>query len=245
MNIASSHLAALRALLAGDDSTLDRLTSGATAADETALAALAVAAFLAAARERFTAEWTTADVIRFVARARTHGSFSDLSPSLAESLLTGALSRDKPYRAPEEDDSAYAQMVLLRVLSAELREPELDHLIEQSRQQAGQWLAARQDGSASPEVGRDQNADGLRTAALEQRVRALEEREARRDAEHEAAEIGRLRSEILAMAARIDALEAGRESAPGPDPDGAAPPAFGNWRGNSGSNHLGLLDCVR
>jgi hypothetical protein len=244
MNITSSHLAALRALLAGDDSTLARLTSGGTAADETALAALAVAAFLAAARERFTAEWTTADVIRFVARARTHGSFSDLSPSLAESLLTGALSRDKPYRAPEEDDSAYAQMVLLRVLSAELREPELDHLIEQSRQQAGQWLAARQDGSVSPEVGRDRNADGQRETTLEQRVRELEEREASSNAEHEA-EIGRLRSEILAMAARIDALEAGRESAPGPGPDDGAPPAFGNWRGNSGSNHLGLLDCVR
>jgi hypothetical protein len=101
-----------------------------------------------------------------------------------------------------------------------------------------------QQAGASSQVGRDRNADGQRETTLEQRVRALEERQARRDAEHEA-EIGRLRSQILAMAARIDALEAGRESAPGPGPDDGAPSAFGDWRGSNGSNHLGLPDCAR
>jgi hypothetical protein len=140
MNVTSTHTAALRALLAGDDSTLDRLTSNATAEDETVLAALAAASFLSVAREWFTADWTTADVIRFVARVRAHGHFGDLNPGLAEALLKDALSTGRPYRPPGDDDTAYTQMALLRVLNAELDERRLDHLISESKQQAHQWL---------------------------------------------------------------------------------------------------------
>lgn len=143
MNVTSTHGAALRALLAGDDLTLDRLTSDATTEDETVLAALAMAAFRDAARRRFTAGWTSADVIRYVARVRTNEAVGDLSPSLAETLLKAALSEDKPYQAPDDDDAAYTQMVLLRAISAGLSEQERDHLIEESRHQAGRLLLNR------------------------------------------------------------------------------------------------------
>lgn len=140
MNIGPDHVAALRAVITGDDDALERWTSTAGAEDDLALGVLVSMAFLSAAQSRFAANWTTADVIRFVAQIRMQYGFDDLVPSLAEALLTNALGGGKKYEAPDGDANAYTQMVLLQALANGLSDDELAGLTEESSRQADSWL---------------------------------------------------------------------------------------------------------
>jgi hypothetical protein len=140
MKTGPAHVAALRALPSGDDEALERLAPAAGSEDETIFGLLVSMTFLSAARARFAAGWTTAEVIRFVAQVRAQNGYDDLVPSLAEALLINALGGEKAYRVPGDDVNAYTQMALLETLATGLSEPELDCLVEEARRQAEHWL---------------------------------------------------------------------------------------------------------
>jgi hypothetical protein len=141
--ITDSQITALRAALAGDADTLDRLGSGYGWEYGGEFAALAAKAFVAAAQRRFPPGWSTADVIRFVGRlrARNQGEQADVDAGAAEQMLLSAIT-GKPMRGEFSDlDKGYAQFALLAELVSDLDEGALHALLEDARDQADQWLA--------------------------------------------------------------------------------------------------------
>lgn len=130
MTITAGHVAALRAALAGDAAGFERLAGQSDFADGQELPGLMAMTFVAAARRRFPAGWSAADVITFVGRVRAGDSgHSVLSPTLAEQLLLSAL-RNAPLRGrPDETAAAYTQFVLLRELVSDLDGEQLSTLL--------------------------------------------------------------------------------------------------------------------
>jgi hypothetical protein len=130
VTITAGYVAALRAALAGDAAGFERLAGQSGLAHGQELPGLMAMTFVAAARRRFPAGWSAADVIRFVGRVRAGDSgHPALSPTLAEQLLLSAL-RDAPLRGrPDETATAYTQFVLLRELVSDLDDEQLRALL--------------------------------------------------------------------------------------------------------------------
>ena len=98
-------------------------------------------AFVTAARRKFSAGWTRADLIRFVADVRAHVCMdpNDLDPAAAEHQLRTALGERIPHY-PAEEDRARAQVILLTALAHDLTGPELDALLAEARTLADQVI---------------------------------------------------------------------------------------------------------
>ena len=141
MTVTASHVAALRAALAGDGGAFDRIDREAGLGDGLEFPVLMAMAFIAAVRRQFPSAWSTADVIRFVGQVRVqNGDDGDLSPTLAEQLILSAL-RDTPLSVRSAETArAYAQFMLLSVLVSDLDDDQLNTLLAQARDDADRWL---------------------------------------------------------------------------------------------------------
>jgi hypothetical protein len=142
VRVSTEQVTALRAALDGDEETFEHLTGGADEEHLTPLSVLLAAAFSSVVRMRFPAEWSEADVIRFVAwmRVQFGNDLDSFSPSLAEALLLTAL-RGMPVHGGFADAAiAYTQAALLRALTGDLDEKHMNALFGYACQQADQWL---------------------------------------------------------------------------------------------------------
>jgi hypothetical protein len=144
MAVTDEQVAALRAYLSAesDDEAaeaqqlIQRLAMAATAEG---IGELVYAAFVVAARRRFSPTWAHAEIIRFVAgvRALLSERPDALDARAAEHQLRAALG-EKQAGYPDEEARARAQVVLLDALiqSAELDDAGLDELLAQGRRLA-------------------------------------------------------------------------------------------------------------
>ncbi|MCL2395824.1 MAG: hypothetical protein FWC87_14215 [Acidimicrobiaceae bacterium] len=134
-------VAILRASIDGNADVVRAAADGLDGAGASAgLVALTRAAFGLAARRQFGPEWSTSDVIGFVAmvRAIPGGQPELLDPLVAEAELRSALGEDLP-ASPDPQARAVTQVVLLAALVGSLRldDAGIDALIDEARQSSG------------------------------------------------------------------------------------------------------------
>jgi hypothetical protein len=144
MTTSQHHVAALRALLRGEDETFERLAATPDFHDGGGFPILVANAFYAAAQRRFPpGEWSPSDVVRFVGhlRARTVGELENLSATAAEQMLTRALGGTPLAGEFDETTRGVAQMALLIALVSELDGQELDTFLAGARERADAWAA--------------------------------------------------------------------------------------------------------
>jgi hypothetical protein len=135
----------LMAHLAGEEEVAQRVQADlVTSGTAQGFAELVYAAFVIAARRRFSPTWTRADVIRFVAHVRALLSKGPgaLDPLTAEHQLCNALGQEMG-SYPDEEARARAQVILLDALvqSADLDGAAIANLLNQARELADRMLA--------------------------------------------------------------------------------------------------------
>lgn len=144
MAITDDQVAALRAYLsARDDAEADgaeaRFLALAKANRLDEIGALVYCSFAAAARRRFSPVWTSADLVRFVAHARSSSPqvAAMISASAAENQLRTVLGEAADWR-PDEETRARVQLLLLVALTADMANDELDTVLRDGRTLADQ-----------------------------------------------------------------------------------------------------------
>lgn len=127
-----------RALLTDDIDTFRRLNAGLDGDETRAFAALLAAAFHKAANDKFGKDYTAADVIEFVAEARTlYVGIETVSAEDAERVIRAVLGEEHLV----ENMSAYARgeartaMLVALVRDAGLSPDEIDALLDIAAQQ--------------------------------------------------------------------------------------------------------------
>lgn len=143
MTVSAEDVAALRALLTGDSDPFMRLAAASPDGQDMRVGVLIAMALATAARTRFAAGWSRAEVIRYVAQTRIRYGLDDLIPSLAEDLLIVGLGNQPLPAGADPAASAYAQLSLLKSLSDDLGPPDLDRVLGEAREQADRWLGQR------------------------------------------------------------------------------------------------------
>lgn len=147
VTVTDEYVAALRAFLTGDPAfggLARRLEARDGDAGGNVYAALLAMTFTVAARRRFAGGYTTADVIRFAASARTSPAGDvTIDPRIAERVLRGALGDAPAARGLDDHARALAITALLSAMLAEenMSGPELDVLLAQARPLADRALA--------------------------------------------------------------------------------------------------------
>lgn len=143
MTVTSSHVGALRAALSGDAVAFERMERHAGLGYGQEFPALMAAAFTAAVRFRFPAEWSQADVIRFVSQVRVRSSdpFGDLNPSLAEQLTLCVLRGTPVHGQYHEVAKARTQFMLLKDIISGLDGQQLETLLAEAQDNADRWIA--------------------------------------------------------------------------------------------------------
>lgn len=136
-------MATLRAQLAGDtDEYRRRVADLDSAADRTGYTALISAAFVVAAKRRFSADSEVADVLKFVAdvRARTPEAGDDIDARTAERLILAAVS-DTDIEDIDADTALVTQLLLLAALTADAQydDADLDSFMLEARALANEW----------------------------------------------------------------------------------------------------------
>jgi hypothetical protein len=147
MPVTDEQMVWLHAYLSGEYELAERLTTqvAAPGADD-GIAELVYAAFVIAARMKFSPTWTDADVIRFVAHVRAPRGLPDiLDPRSAEHQLRSALGETKTGYHPDAEARAAARVILLDGLVQDLNldEAERVDLLNQARNLATRLLAER------------------------------------------------------------------------------------------------------
>ena len=145
MAVTDQQAAMLRAYLAGDAATHNRLRSQLDPADHAAgYGALFGAAFCVAVERRFIPNGSPAAVIEFVGevRSRSESLASKIDPAAAERLIR-AVYTDEPTGALDRETRILTQYLLLGALVADehLGDSGLDEFIGQARKLADQWLS--------------------------------------------------------------------------------------------------------
>lgn len=157
MPVTDKQMILLMAHLAGEEQVARRVqTELVTSGTAEGFAELVYAAFVIAARRRFSPAWTRADVIRFVAQVRAVLSEQPevLDALAAEHQLRSALGEETasyPDMAsyPDKEASAWAQVILLDALvqSADLDEAAMTTLLGRARGLADRKLAGPATGT--------------------------------------------------------------------------------------------------
>lgn len=136
MAVTDDQVAALHALLRGDRSGYEELYAKLGKSDGRDYAALIGAAFIIAAERRFQAGSTTADVIQFVADARSHDPSiaESIDQNTAERLVLAALT-DAPIDDIDAKTATTTELLLLAAMTAaeDFRAADLDSLMEEAR----------------------------------------------------------------------------------------------------------------
>jgi hypothetical protein len=144
MPVTDEQVAALRAFLALNPTEAGGLTRQLVEADHLdGYGELVYAAFVTAARRRFSPTCSVPDVIRFVAAVRTQllEDGVDIHPRTSEILIRRAIG-DRVTAELDKKASARAQLLLLGELISDerLAEAGLDAFLTQARSLADQWL---------------------------------------------------------------------------------------------------------
>lgn len=144
MPVTDEQVAALRALLALNSPEAERLTRQLVEADRLdGYSQLVYAAFVTAARRRFSPTWTISDIVRFVAAARAEllADDVDVDPRTSEILIRRAIG-DHVATEVDMEASAHAQLLLLGelIVDERLADTSLDTFLTQARSLADQWL---------------------------------------------------------------------------------------------------------
>lgn len=145
MTITGIQIAALQAILTGDNDAFHRLSMEPDLVHGDGFPVLIATAFVAAARRRFPTGCSNGDVIRFVGqvRARDEGKHADLSAVAAEQMLLNVLRGEPISHEFDEDTEGYAQIAILAELVSDLDEQQLDMFLVEARGQADTWLVNR------------------------------------------------------------------------------------------------------
>jgi hypothetical protein len=135
MNVTADHVAAVRALVTGDDDAFDRLTGGAEPEWLYAFSSLVTAVFFAGTQFRFVNAESRPDIIRFVARSRIRhgGDDAGFSPSLGEALMGAAVGINPVPSELDEAENSAAQVALLKDLAGELSFQDFELLLATAR----------------------------------------------------------------------------------------------------------------
>jgi hypothetical protein len=135
MNVAADHVAAVRALVTGDDDAFDRLASDAEPEWLYAFSSLVTAVFFAGTQFRFVNAESRPDIIRFVARSRIRhgGDEAGFSPSLGEALMGAAVGINPVPSELDEAENSAAQVALLKDLAGELSFQDFELLLATAR----------------------------------------------------------------------------------------------------------------
>lgn len=143
MTVTAAQFAALRAALAADEETFDRLSAAPDFLDGGGFPILIATTFVAATQRTFPPGWSGGDVVRFVGhlRARDEGAHKDLSATAAEQMLLSILRGEPMGGALDEVTKGHVQFTLLSELVSDLSEEELTAFLAQAREQADEWLA--------------------------------------------------------------------------------------------------------
>lgn len=136
MAVTNDQVAALRALLRGDQGEYERFYARLGKNDGIGYAAMIGAAFIIAAERRFQPGGTTADVIHFVADARSHdpGIAQSIDPKTGERLVLSALT-DEPVDDIDAKTATVTELLLLAAMTAaeDFHAADLDSLLEEAR----------------------------------------------------------------------------------------------------------------
>lgn len=136
MAVTDDQVAALRALLRGDQGEYERLYAQLGKSDGASYAALIGAAFIIAAERRFQPDGTTADVIEFVAETRSHDPSiaESIDPKIGERLVLAALN-DEPIDDIDAKTATVTELLLVAAMTAKGYEAaELDSLLQEARE---------------------------------------------------------------------------------------------------------------
>jgi hypothetical protein len=145
MAVTDHQAATLHALLAGDFDEHARLRAQLDRdADREGYSALIAAAFFLAADRRFAASHAPADIVEFVASARSSSASAadQIDPLLAERMIRGVF-EDEDLHDVSGQVLLEAQVMLLAALVGERRpdDAELDELLADSRKLADRWTS--------------------------------------------------------------------------------------------------------
>lgn len=145
MPVTDKQVATLRAQLAGDSATHQRLLSELDReADRRGYTFLVSAGFFEAVDRRFAGKSTLSDVIEFVADVRaTSGRVAeDIDPSAAERLILHSLGEDVSIADLDDKTKLGTQIVLLGALITheQLDDAGLDAFLAEARKTADEWL---------------------------------------------------------------------------------------------------------
>jgi hypothetical protein len=145
MPVTDQQYATLRALLTGDFDLHRNLRSQLTQdADSESYSALIAAAFFLAADKRFARHHTTADIVEFVASARStsEDAAKGIDPLLAERMIRGVF-EDESVDGVSGQIIVENQVLLLAALVSEARLDEngVDQLLNESRVLADRWTS--------------------------------------------------------------------------------------------------------
>lgn len=136
MAVTDDQVAALHALLRGDRAEYERLYAKLDRSGGATYAALVGAAFIIAAERRFQPDGTKADVIQFVADARSHdaGIAESIDPKIGERLVLAALT-DEPVDDIDAKTATVTELLLLAAMTAadDFRAADLDSLLAEAR----------------------------------------------------------------------------------------------------------------
>jgi hypothetical protein len=143
VTVTPDHVTALRAALSDDAAGFEHMERQADLGHSQEFPALMAAAFTAAIRSRFPGEWSSADVIKFVAQVRVWNSdnYGGLSPSLAEQLILCALRGTPVPGGYDEVAKAYTQFMLLKDIASDLDDQQLEMLLIKAQDDADRWIA--------------------------------------------------------------------------------------------------------
>jgi hypothetical protein len=145
MTVTDHQAATLRALLDGDFEEHARLRGQLDQeADQEGYSALIAAAFFLAADRRFAASHGKADIVEFVAWARSSSvsAADQIDPLLAERMIRGVF-EDEDLHDVSGQRLLESQVMLLAALVGEQRPDsgELDSLLADSRKLADRWTS--------------------------------------------------------------------------------------------------------
>lgn len=137
MTISSEHVMALRAYLALEADRAERLNKELVESGRVdGYGELVYAAFVVAARRRFSSAWTVSDIVRFVSTVRKQllDDQIEIDPKVAETLIRRAMG-DNVAGELDQEAKARTQLFLLStmIIDEDLDDIQLDKFMSQAR----------------------------------------------------------------------------------------------------------------
>lgn len=144
MIVTDEHVAAVRALVTGDDEALGRLVDGADDGEDWELAFIALVSvvFQGAVRYRFGGEKDRLGIIRFVGRSRVRhgGDQAGFTPSAAEAMMGFPLGLNPEPTEVGGAESEAMLFALMKDLAGDLSFTDFESLLKAAREEVNRRL---------------------------------------------------------------------------------------------------------